>query len=368
MINNLSDARRITVETTTAEGGAFDPAVMCFLATAYDLGADNSKQATYSDDMVRNAIDVLERNKDVAVNVSLDEHASILSSVASLICLFMRSPVLNQQSVSLGEQIVLRSSVPVEDPFRNLAMLSLRDLLCQLLDCGDCQHFVVCFEILRRNRLLNGIAEKGIPNMESKEVIEEVNICSESHPVLTAIRVREAYLAYIDVLSRWGLFTAASELIKSSEDQYISELSKKGIRIKVGCAKCGKEVAADQASGGSQNLTAITAIFCGKCRRSAGRCVVCHKPVLGLYRWCPICSHGGHKECIDQWVLSQSKPCVIERMSIARRKSCIVSTDTDKGSNKKNVSAVGGINSSINIVSCPSGCGHHCFLLTSDKS
>jgi hypothetical protein len=137
--------------------------------------------------------------------------------------------------------------------------------------------------------------------------------------------------------------------------------------MQVGCAKCGKEVAADQVSG---NATAITTIFCGKCRRSAGRCVLCQKPVLGLFRWCPICSHGGHKECIDEWFsrqadgLEDDKP----RLSFIRKKTLVQpEADRDRDREKllgmrRNSSVVSaGGSPGLAYISCPSGCGHHCF-------
>lgn len=375
-ISDLAIAHRITTGSVggAAEGGAFDPAIITLLASSYTLGRCSSKGTATRAESIVQAVDALECNNRIALDAGLDGHASILSSVATLITLLNRSRVQNRHSVPLGENAFITSNVSVEDPFRNLALFSLRDLLSELLDAGDCQHFVICFEILRRNGLLVGISESYEPDTASNLKSDNTSggvVSSTNGPVssrlLASVRVREAYLAYIDILSRLGLFTAANDLIKASEDPYISELSKKGIRLKVGCAKCGKEVSADQVSGGN-GVTAITSIFCGKCQRSAGRCVLCQKPVLGLFRWCPICSHGGHTECIKKWISRERTNAknvqILSRGSrILKKKS--ICQDIDKNPSFRRSSTV---TSTSQHISCPSGCGHHCFFGGTENS
>lgn len=354
------------------------------LAANYILSDDPPKGKICRN--VKAAIAAFERNNRTALDAGLIGHGSILSSVATLITLLNRPAALSRHSVALDGNISLTSSVVVEDPFRNLALFSLRDLLSELLDVGDCQHFVVCYEILRRNGLLEGICEtplngangppgsptavsgrslggageKGV-SMLAETVKKDYDLIKPSMK-LGELRIREAYLAYIDILSRLGLFTAANELINASTDPYISELSKKGIRLKVGCARCGKEVAADQTSGGSGGSTAITSLFCPKCKCSSGKCVVCQMPVLGLYQWCPVCSHGGHRHCIDAWFRSRSEDCMNkrrDRVSLFKRHLII---PDDKGKR-------GNLNQSLHFgaISCPSGCGHRCFVSTSPR-
>lgn len=382
-ISDLQEAQKVSSGNMggAAEGGAFDPAVISLLASSYVLGDCGVPGSESKAQNIKWAVDALQRNNRIALDAGLDGHASILSSVATLITLLNRSPALNRQSIPLGGNAILTSDVAVEDPFRKLALSSLRDLLSEMLDAGDCQHFVICFEILRRNDLLVGICELPKPSP-----VAEANLALPANErksggdssskiispplqpqprLLSTVRVREAYLAYIDVLSRLGLFTAANDLIKTSEDPYISELSKKGIRLKVGCAKCGKEVSADQVSGGAQGVTAITAIYCGKCHRSAGRCMLCHTPVLGLFRWCQICSHGGHKACIEQWLFRQIECSKVIDDNfrggprIWRKMTRCQVVETNNNSSKKNNSQI-----SSNSISCPSGCGHHCFLVS----
>ena len=35
--------------------------------------------------------------------------------------------------------------------------------------------------------------------------------------------------------------------------------------------------------------------------RCAGLCALCQKPVTRMLQWCPICGHGGHSPCLQQW-------------------------------------------------------------------
>jgi hypothetical protein len=163
----------------------------------------------------------------------------------------------------------------------------LGKMLLELIEGGDTQHFVLLCEVLRRADGLDEAAlqASGISDM----------------------RRREAYLAYFDLLSRLQLFCAANNIIKASDEEYISKISRQGVTIHTVCAKCGKET---QEQG--------THPWCSKCRRCSSLCSLCHKPIKGLLHWCPVCGHGGHFECNQLWFKVK----------------------------KKNA--------------CPSGCGHNC--------
>lgn len=52
--------------------------------------------------------------------------------------------------------------------------------------------------------------------------------------------------------------------------------------------------------------------------RCVGLCALCQKPVTRMLQWCPICGHGGHSSCLQQWFSSH--------------------------------------------LTCPSGCGHRCSM------
>ena len=108
--------------------------------------------------------------------------------------------------------------------------------------------------------------------------------------VLTAIndtRKREAYLAYLNLLTQLRLFAVANVLVSESGDAYLSALSRHGVTVHHACSKCGKEVE--------------TGAVCARCVRSVALCSLCHQPVRGLHNWCPVCSHGSHLACADKW-------------------------------------------------------------------
>lgn len=124
---------------------------------------------------------------------------------------------------------------------------------------------------------------------------------TRSMPDIGIRRQREAYVVYIDLLTKLGLFSAASELLKSSQDEYIKDLNKKGVNIHITCARCGKEVMDSDRSAASSAGCATASSWCARCRQCVGTCSLCALPVTGLFFWCPICSHGGHKSCIKKW-------------------------------------------------------------------
>jgi hypothetical protein len=67
-----------------------------------------------------------------------------------------------------------------------------------------------------------------------------------------------------------------------------------------------------------QVMTSVLTFLLVSVHRCAGLCVLCQKPVTRLLQWCPICGHGGHSACLQQWFAE-------------------------------------------NLV-CPSGCGHRCTM------
>mmetsp|Transcript_6969 Transcript_6969/g.13319 ORF Transcript_6969/g.13319 Transcript_6969/m.13319 type:complete len:187 (-) Transcript_6969:1029-1589(-) len=153
------------------------------------------------------------------------------------------------------------------------------------------------------------------------------------------MRIREGYMSYLDMLDRLRLFSHANALISTSTDQYISQLSKSGVIMRACCAKCGKEV------GDSDVQTAVGAVWCGGCKRCAGLCVLCQKPVTRLLLWCPICGHGGHSACLQQW-FSEHLTCPSgcgHRCSMKCRKSDRCGAGVSSWSTKKSTASGRGL-------------------------
>ena len=389
-MSNLEEAQAVTSGSSgsgAAEGGAFDPAVIRLLAARYSLGCFMPERADPAASVL-DAVQAFQSNEGIARNAGLVGHSVIMASIAALVPLLHRSTGPAQAAVAAGAETATAATALETDPFRQLALQSLSEVLLELLDGGDCQHFVVCHEILRRARLLSGLCEPARPKpsadsssggksaAETKRAVAGKEPEGFGHRRLQDARVREAYLSYIDILTRLGQFTEANDLVVTSDDPYISELSKKGVRFKVGCSSCGKEIAADQVVGPGAKLTALTSLWCSKCSRCAGRCAVCQKPVLDLFRWCPICSHGGHRDCVDNWFKRSSSLLCQEVPSAGRRSAGRRYVKLRSGAAQRDIGAdrrVAGrrpaaTRSSTPIKSaestlesmCPTGCGHQC--------
>lgn len=146
----------------------------------------------------------------------------------------------------------------------------ISSLLNELLDNGDCQSYVVCVEILRR------------------ESTFDVSIVP---------RLREGYLMYIELLRRFKLHNISTALLKNSDDAVLSQLTKAGSVLFTSCSLCGKELP-----------EGLSSPWCSKCKRCVSICSFCEHPVKGLLHWCPICAHGGHSECMVRW-FSQHGTC-----------------------------------------------------------
>jgi len=169
---------------------------------------------------------------------------------------------------------------------------TMRDLLVELVDCGDCQHFVTCCEIFRE--------------IDGGDLLKRITAN------IGELRVREGYVAYLEMLNRLELFSCANAIIVKSKDAHISRLSQQGVIIRSACAICGKELNPENVASHSSSS------WCQKCKRCTGLCVLCQQPVRGMFHWCPVCGHGGHISCTTAWF--------------------------------------------ENNVFCPSGCGHKCVI------
>lgn len=315
---------------TGAEGGAYDPTVIRHLADNY-IFVGRLLSGHMEDDLQGEAMSATDRaihacrhNKMIAAGLGLAGHAatwcameSILPSLANIansksgnmICDEdgKSNEVVEEVSTQL-QQVETTDNVSGQEKESSGGMLepycfgsmelmftieTAGDLLSDMLDSGDCQHFVALCEVIRaidKGQTLKRVTEGHVPDM----------------------RIREGYVSYLDMLTRLRLFSHANALIRSSTDKYISQLSRTGVVMRSCCGKCGKEV------GDSDLQTTVGAVWCNKCKRCSGLCVLCQQPVTKMLKWCPICGHGGHRECMQKWF-------------------------------------------SLHI-SCPSGCGHQCML------
>ena len=92
-------------------------------------------------------------------------------------------------------------------------------------------------------------------------------------------------LAYADLLYRWNMFRARTELLKC-----LSSSAQAGLhaaRLTGRCPVCGQGVSGPR---------------CVLCHAPSVRCALCRLPCPGSTLLCPRCSHGGHPACVREWL------------------------------------------------------------------
>ncbi|CAG2103082.1 unnamed protein product, partial [Medioppia subpectinata] len=112
------------------------------------------------------------------------------------------------------------------------------------------------------------------------------------------------YQSYIDLLSRYELWSVANKVIRLCPHPYINTMNQSSTTIYTTCGVCRKA------------LNSKVSWLCERCRTAPSNCSICHVAVTGLYVWCQGCAHGGHLQHIQEWL--------------------------------------------ANNTLCPAGCGHHC--------
>ncbi|CAH1788741.1 unnamed protein product [Owenia fusiformis] len=103
------------------------------------------------------------------------------------------------------------------------------------------------------------------------------------------------FISYIELLSRFKLYTVANEVIKLSNHASVSVLNQESTTIHTNCNNCSKSLLR-------------SGWVCDRCKKITNTCSICHLVVKGLYVWCQGCSHGGHIQHIKDW-FSRSRNC-----------------------------------------------------------
>lgn len=279
-IRSLGHARDIRRQLRHgAEGGVFDPAMMSLLARSYQCGTNSRADPAGNN----SGVSACQHNLQVAKQAGLHCRAGVWSTALSIICSFISSKapptppggdatggMSDQRHGSLAELPLplphSGSDMPATLPFGEDILGSL---LQELLEGGDCQHFVVLCEVLKH---------AGMGLLDS--------VCATTD--ISTMQRREVYLAYFELLGQMRLFSCVNSIIKDSDEEYISRVSRHGVSMHTACAKCGKEL--------PDGIP-----WCKKCNGCAAMCSLCHRPVRGLMHWCPVCGHGGHIECSRLW-------------------------------------------------------------------
>ncbi|KAI0766904.1 hypothetical protein BD413DRAFT_567976 [Trametes elegans] len=202
-----------------------------------------------------------------------------------------------------------------------------------------------------------------------------------------------------DILTRLRLHTCAAYMRKFVPVADIRNTTSLQTTIYVACAKCRKAILLPGGPMTRAGKPSGSYAYCTSCRATITKCAICHLPVRALFTQCPVCLHGGHKECYsayygrrpaDEITPPPFAPSLRAGRSSetdplrGRALSRAGSTVTGDGESDDGVSAQGdgdattgsyssakGLMPSSSTMTlgypCAAGCGHHCWA-DHDKS
>ncbi|KAI0093423.1 hypothetical protein BDY19DRAFT_923627 [Irpex rosettiformis] len=106
---------------------------------------------------------------------------------------------------------------------------------------------------------------------------------------------------YIDSLMRLRLHGPAAYIRKHSSSEAVRVKTETGTTIETVCGKCRKPLLQSAPVPPKAKKPMGNFAYCLKCKAGATKCSICHLPVRALAFTCPICMHGGHQECYQQY-------------------------------------------------------------------
>jgi len=114
-------------------------------------------------------------------------------------------------------------------------------------------------------------------------------------------RSQQWFGSYIDLLSRFKLWSIATAVSQACKDPGIHTMNQDSTTIHTSCSSCMKPIL-------TRAPTSSGFWACDRCRKVLSSCSVCHKTVRGNFTWCTQCSHGFHLQHAQEW-FSQSAEC-----------------------------------------------------------
>ncbi|KAF9949312.1 WD repeat-containing protein 24 [Mortierella alpina] len=145
--------------------------------------------------------------------------------------------------------------------------------------------------------LLEYYAEQG----EVQMCVTVLLVLADEKDVPEFTRSQQWFGSYIDLLSRFKLWSIATAVSQACQDPSIHTMNQDSTTIHTSCSSCMKPILTR-----AQNSSGFWA--CDRCRKVLSSCSVCHKTVRGIFTWCTHCSHGFHLQHAQEW-FSQSAEC-----------------------------------------------------------
>ncbi|KAJ3553400.1 hypothetical protein NM688_g3633 [Phlebia brevispora] len=118
---------------------------------------------------------------------------------------------------------------------------------------------------------------------------------------ISSARVLRFSEGYIDLLMRLRLHTTAAYVRKYSTIDDVRESTGMETTIYTCCGKCRKPLLHPVTKLVHSGKPSGSYAYCTNCKESPTRCSICHLPVRALLFQCPVCLHGGHQACYQQY-------------------------------------------------------------------
>ncbi|TRM56232.1 hypothetical protein BD626DRAFT_441257 [Schizophyllum amplum] len=218
-----------------------------------------------------------------------------------------------------------------EERLRGLAWTALRDALEQFGDEGDIQTCAM-LALVAGNELHVGPRRLG--------------------------RFLDAYL---DILTRLQLHTAAAYVRKFCTVQDVRKESTMETTLYTACMKCRRALLAPPSA------TRGAFAYCAACR-AFFLCSICRLPVRGLLFHCALCGHGGHQTCYRAYYLPRPMVEIPDGGLPESRGRSLTRPDADVAAAADgSTEAGGGSRSPVAMAPvlaghpCATGCGHFCW-------
>ncbi|KZV97010.1 hypothetical protein EXIGLDRAFT_642556 [Exidia glandulosa HHB12029] len=119
--------------------------------------------------------------------------------------------------------------------------------------------------------------------------------------MLSHIRVEMFVRAYVELLERSRMHTQAAYVRKHCTVESVRARTQLHTSISTACGRCKKPI---EGSSFSQRGTR-SYVLCRNCRQGGARCSICRLPIQGLMILCPVCTHGGHQDCMRKYYPQQ---------------------------------------------------------------
>ncbi|EKM54156.1 uncharacterized protein PHACADRAFT_257792 [Phanerochaete carnosa HHB-10118-sp] len=112
--------------------------------------------------------------------------------------------------------------------------------------------------------------------------------------------------SYVELLTRMRLHSIAAYIRKYAEAEDLRNRTAVETTIHTVCRKCNKNLLGARPMRPDWDGTTVGSFaYCKSCCVPVTTCSICRLPVRALLFTCPVCMHGGHQSCYQQYYLSR---------------------------------------------------------------